>query len=269
MGSKGLRVLIPIFLFVILIGVVVHVQKNPVKGGAVNFKPVYLSNVSLNVKFSNEGPELFVVNSSALERVHFKKGTPLLVVGRINASQLISALNISTEIVPTNTTPEAVFVYHGKLILLESGNVGNFLSWAEKIIGHESNWSFGIYSGRSGILLTAKYSQLEPPENWSAVGGEVYENRVLLEVIVPGKEKVEFSLIPIGGKLLDYYPTTSKGSDLIIHDRSSFPMNRAGWVVENHGSENVSLRAIIGTESTLKLSYSLNKVNGTLLILIK
>jgi len=265
MGSRGLRVFILIF-FIVIIGIVFHVQKSSVEGNVVNFKPVYLSNVSLNVKFSNEGPELFVINSSDLKNVPINGSTPLLVMGKINVTQIISAFNISTRIVPTNTTQEAVLIYHGKLILLESGNVGEFLGWVSRIIYHESHWDVGIYSGHSGVILTTRYSRVGSPENWSAVGGEVYENRVLLGVIVPGKEKVEFSLVPIGGKLLDYYPTTSKSSDLIIHDRSSFYRNYAGWVVENHGSENVNLRVIIGTESSLKLLYSLNKVNGTLLV---
>ena len=71
----------------------------------------------------------------------------------------------------------------------------------------------------------------------------------------------------VTGKLLDYYPTTSKSLDRIIHDRPSFFRNTAEWIVENHGNRDGNLRAIIGVNSgNLTLHYSLDRFEGLLLV---
>ncbi len=235
------------------------------KNNPIDFRPVYLSNVSLNARFSNEGPEILVVQYSDINKTSLEKEKPVLVVGRINATRLLSTFNITSKIVPLNTTGKAALVYREKLILLESGNLGEFLTWAWHVIEHESHWSLGIYSDHSGVLLEATFSQVEPPKNWSSVGGTLPEYLVSVEITVPGNEDVELSLVPLNGKLSNYHPTTSKGPDFTIHDRSSFFRNTAAWTVENNGDHDVQLSATIGAESPqLTLQYFLNDVEGSL-----
>ncbi len=231
----------------------------------LDLKPVYLSNVLLDVRFSNEGPEILVIQYSDINKTSIEKEKPVLVVGNVNATRLLSTFNITSKIVPLNTTGKAALVYREKLILLESGDLGEFLTWAWHVIEHESHWSLGIYSDHSGVLLEAMFSQVEPPKNWSSVGGTLPEYLVSVGITVPGNEDVELSLVPLNGRLFDYRPTTSKGPDFIIHDRSSFFRNTAAWIVENNGDHDVQLRAIIGAESPqLTLQYFLNDVEGSL-----
>ncbi len=234
----------------------------------VGFRPRYLSNVSMNVQFSNEGPELLVTSPEGLKRINGNVEGPVLVVGEFNVTRLVDGMNLSTQVLPINVTPKAVVIYDGKIILMDSGEMTGFLRWVHRVIAHESHWELGIYSDHSGVLLSVQELSVKVREgNWSAVGGEVYKHQILLRVTVPGREEVEFSVVPINEKLLDYYPTTSKFSKLIIHDRSDFSVNLAGWIVENYGDRDVRLKAIIGTDSKdLTVRYILNGVTGELSI---
>jgi hypothetical protein len=269
MGRQGVKVSFLIFLLLILVaGAVVYFQETSGKESTVDFKPVYLSNVSLGISFSNEGPDLLVVNFSDIGKLTVEENKPTLVVGNVNVTRLMRSLNISASIVPLNASPEAVIVYNGKLILLNSGKLGDFLSWVRWVIAHESHWSFGIYSGYSGVLLSSRLvTEKTSNGNWTSVGGEVHRRQVIIDIVAPGKEKTEFFLTPTNGKLLDYYPTTSKLKGVTIHDRSDFSMNLAGWIVEKTENKDANLRAIIGIESgNLNIRYSLNGTEGLLRI---
>jgi hypothetical protein len=253
-------------LFLVLVGI--HFQRISGTEGVVNFRPVYLSNVSLGVRFSNEGPPLLLVNFSNIEKLIVEENKPALVVGNVNITRLMKNLNIPASIVPLNASPKAMIVYNGKLILFESGEMEEFLNWVRWVIAHESHWSFGMYSGHSGVLLSSRLvTEKTPDGNWTTVGGKVHKRQVIIDIVVPGKEKIEFSLTPTNGKLLDYYPTTSKLRGVTIHDRSDFSMNIAGWIVEKTKNKDANLRTIIGIESgNLNIRYSLNGKKGLLRI---
>ncbi|ACS33254.1 hypothetical protein [Thermococcus gammatolerans] len=181
------------------------------KNNPIDFRPVYLSNVSLNARFSNEGPGILVVQYSDIEKAPINLSKPVLVVGEINVTRLLITFNITTPLASIEPSPKAVFVYNRGLLFLESGDVRKFLVWTREVIRYEAHWSFGIYSEHSGILLAVRSSHIEPPKNWSSVGGTLPEYFVSVEITVPGNENVELSLVPLNGKLSNYHPTTSKG----------------------------------------------------------
>jgi hypothetical protein len=225
------KVSISVLLVLTLVLVGVHFRGTSGKEEVVDFRPVYLSNVSLGVRFSNEGLDLLVVNFSALEKLRLEENKPVLIAGSINVTRLIEVINVTTSLFPVNASPKAVILYNGRLILLESGNVGEFLNWARWVIAHESHWRLGIYSGNSGVLLNSR----------EVVGGEIPKRRVAIDIIVPERWGAEFSLTPVNGELFDYSPTTSKLQRVLIHDRSDFSENLAGWIVEKKAIGDVNL----------------------------
>ncbi|MDV3103948.1 hypothetical protein [Thermococcus waiotapuensis] len=271
---KVLGVLLLVFT---LASMGVYFENVPSREKTVNFRPVYLSNVSLDVRFSNKGQELQVVDFSNVGKVAVESSKPALIVGIPKLPRLESILNVTLSIVPLNVSPEAILIYNERMVLLLSGDLGQFLEWASEVLDKRSGWGLGLYSGNSGVLLGTPVLRVEtPPENWSAVGGELYRRRLILKTIVPGKEKVDFYLIPLNGELLDYDPTTtydpsaSNSKGVIVHDRSSFSRNIAGWSVENPEERNVELWAIIGVNSeSLKLQYNINGMNGLVEIRIE
>ncbi|WP_297490541.1 hypothetical protein [Thermococcus sp.] len=268
MERPWIKAFVIVFIALMIAGTAFYFKRGAAEKEAVSFRPVYLSRVPLNVEFSNDGPELLVVSPLDIHKVDPGESRPILVVGKLNTTNLVEAINVTPQMDPLNLSSKAAVIYNGRLIFLVSGDLGGFLEWVSWIIAHESHWDLGLYSRNSGVLLSTRELQAETPDrNWSAVGGELYKHQLLLKIIVPGRENAEFSVTPLNGKLLDYDPTTSKFRDLIIHDRSSFAANRAGWMVENHGEGNVHLKAIVGIDSEgLTLRYSLNGIAGLLLV---
>jgi len=266
MGRQGVKALTVLLIVFIIAGTVAYFELTERR--SVDFRPVYLSSVSLNVKFSNNGPELLIVSPVDIHKVNLKGSRPILVVGKLNVANLIDILNVTSSIYPFNLSPKAAVIYNRRLIFLVSGDLGRFLKWVSWIIAREPLWDLGLYSKNSGVLLSSSVVQTKTSKgNWTTVSGELYKHQVLLKITVPGGENVEFSVAPLNGKLLDYDPTTSKLQNLIIHDRSSFAMNRAGWMVENNEIGNAHLDAVLGMDSEdLMLRYILNGATGLLIV---